>query len=141
MASRNSAFKDSHLSPTWARCSKGGDNRASSTRGRSQAGALGVLGGRCRKAPLQEEGHRPAAPRRGAVDPNMSGRNSSHINSEWSENVHYLEGTAVWATVYLLSQGTCIFLPLSWGRKYVSASCTARSSSTLTWRAPSWADH
>ena len=141
MASRNAAFRDSHLSPTWARGSKGGDDRASGGRGRSQAGALRVLGGRCRKAPLREEGHRPVSPRRGAVDPNMSGTNSSHINSEWSENVHYLEGTAVWATVYMLSEGTSTCLPPSWGRKCVSASCTARSSSTLTWRAPSWADH
>ena len=71
------------------------------------------------------------APLYGAVDPNMSGTNSSHINSVWSENVHYLEGTAVWATVYLLSQGTSPCLLPSWGRKCVSASCTARSSSTL----------
>ncbi|KAK5906508.1 hypothetical protein CgunFtcFv8_002368 [Champsocephalus gunnari] len=52
MASRNAAFVGSHLSPTWARGSKGGDDRASGSKGRSQAGALGVPGGRCRKAPL-----------------------------------------------------------------------------------------
>ncbi|KAK5881948.1 hypothetical protein CesoFtcFv8_020584 [Champsocephalus esox] len=52
MASRNAAFMGSHLSPTWARGSKGGDDRASGSRGKSQAGSLGVQGGRCRKAPL-----------------------------------------------------------------------------------------
>ena len=54
MASRKATFMDSHFNPTWFKGSNGGYNMASSTRGRSHAGALRVLGGRSLRAPLRK---------------------------------------------------------------------------------------
>lgn len=44
-----------HLSTAWARGSKGGEDKASSTRDRSPVGILGLTGGRSLFAPLRNE--------------------------------------------------------------------------------------
>ena len=54
MARRKAVLTESHLSSACNKGSTGGEHRASSTKGRSHVGALGMFGGRSLSAPLKK---------------------------------------------------------------------------------------